>query len=161
MVVLVVVGAGAAVAGAVALLARRWPAIEAPRISGEKLAEEVEQHPKLAGHLRRHFNPKTETGIALIVATAIVGGAEVVLAAASGGDVGGAPAVRAMPAGAPKPAGVAGVVAVGATDVAAAVLAGTEPGTLEPGTVELVSSGGAAQAKTGRSVTMPATSTLV
>ncbi len=77
MILLFVVGAGAAVAGAVALLARRWPAIEAPRVSGGKLAEEVVQHPKLADHLRRHFNPKTETGIALTIATAVVGAAAV------------------------------------------------------------------------------------
>ena len=77
MIVLLVVGAGAAVAGAVALLARRWPAIEAPRVSGGKLADEVVQHPKLADHLRHHFNPKTETGIALTIATAVVGAAAV------------------------------------------------------------------------------------
>jgi undecaprenyl-diphosphatase len=77
MVVLLVVGAGAAVAGAVALLARKWPAIEAPRLSGEKLAVEVERHPRLADHLRRRFNPKTETGITLTIATAIATGAAV------------------------------------------------------------------------------------
>lgn len=77
MVLVIVVGAGVAVGGLVALLARRWPAIEAPRVSGEKIAEEVIEHPKLAHHLRRHFDPKTETGIALSFATAIVGAAVV------------------------------------------------------------------------------------
>ncbi|HVE19906.1 MAG TPA: phosphatase PAP2 family protein [Ilumatobacteraceae bacterium] len=72
MVVLIVVGAGAAVAGFVALLARRWPVIEAPSVSGQTLTAEVDKHPKLADHLRRHFNPKTETGIALSVATSVV-----------------------------------------------------------------------------------------
>lgn len=63
--------------GVIALLARRWPQVEAPRISGEKIASEVKQHPRLASHLRRHFNPKTETGVALTVATAVVGAAAV------------------------------------------------------------------------------------
>jgi len=77
VILVIVIGAGAAVAGLVALLARRWPVIEAPRVSGEKLAEEVVQHPKLAVHLRRRYNPKTETGVALTIATAVVGAAAV------------------------------------------------------------------------------------
>ena len=75
MVVVIVIATGTLVAGAVALLARRWPALQAPRVSGDKIAEEVVTHPKLAGHLRRHFDPQTETGIALIVGTVVVGGA--------------------------------------------------------------------------------------
>jgi len=41
-------------------------------VSAETIAKEVTRHPGLAGHLRHHFNPKTETGVALITATAIV-----------------------------------------------------------------------------------------
>ena len=37
------------------------------------------RHPGLAGHLRHHFDPKTETGVALIIATAIVGVAAVAI----------------------------------------------------------------------------------
>lgn len=77
MVVLVVLGVGVAAAGVVALLARRWPAVEAPRVSDETIVAEVQHHPKLADHLRRHFNPKTETGVALTAATALVVGAAV------------------------------------------------------------------------------------
>ena len=77
MVVVIVLGAGVAVAGAVALLARRWPALEAPRLSDETIVEEVQHHPRLADHLRRHFNPKTETGVALTAATVLVVGAAV------------------------------------------------------------------------------------
>ncbi len=73
MILMLVVGVGAAVATIVALLARKWPAIEAPRVSGETIAEEVGRRPKLATHLRRHFDPQTETGVALITATAVVG----------------------------------------------------------------------------------------
>jgi membrane-associated phospholipid phosphatase len=61
----------------VALLARHWPAIEAPRVAGPTIVAEVEHHPKLADHLRRHFNPKTETGIALSAATVVVTAAAV------------------------------------------------------------------------------------
>ena len=77
MVVVIVLGAGVAVAGAVALLARRWPALEAPRLSDETIVEEVQHHPRLADHLRRHFNPNTETGVALTAATVLVVGAAV------------------------------------------------------------------------------------
>jgi membrane-associated phospholipid phosphatase len=73
MVVMLAVVAGAVVGGTVALLARRWPAIEAPRVSAPTIAQKVDEHPKFADHLRRHFNPKTETGVALIVATIAVG----------------------------------------------------------------------------------------
>jgi undecaprenyl-diphosphatase len=72
MVVMIVVMAGAVAGGAVALLARRWPAVEAPRVSTPKIVEEVETHPKVADHLRRPFNPKTETGVALTIATVAV-----------------------------------------------------------------------------------------
>jgi len=41
-------------------------------VSAKTIAKEVTRHPGLAGHLRHHFNPKTETGVALITATAIV-----------------------------------------------------------------------------------------
>jgi undecaprenyl-diphosphatase len=65
------------VAGLVALLARRWPAIQAPRVPEPAIVEKVEEHPKFAHHLRRHFDPKTGTGIALIIATVVVGAAAV------------------------------------------------------------------------------------
>ena len=77
MILLLTIGAGAAVAGIVGLVARRWPQVEAPRVSGETIVEEVKRHPGLAGHLRHHFNPKTETGIALTIAVALVVGAAV------------------------------------------------------------------------------------
>ena len=77
MIVLLVLGTGVAVAGLVALAARRWPAIEAPSVSSDTIADEVEERPKLARHLRRHYDPKTETGVALITATALVAGAAV------------------------------------------------------------------------------------
>lgn len=60
-----------------ALLARRWPAIEAPKVAGSTIVEEVVQHPEFAHRLRRHFDPKTGTGIALTIATAAVGAAAV------------------------------------------------------------------------------------
>ncbi len=69
--------AGAVVGGTVALLARRWPAIAAPRVSAPQIAEKVDDHPKVASHLRRHFDPKTETGVALTIATVAVGAAAV------------------------------------------------------------------------------------
>lgn len=75
---LVVVGAaGLVVGGAVSVLARRWPQIEAPKIGGDAIVDEIVRHPKLADHLRHHFDPRTETGVALSVATAIVAGAAV------------------------------------------------------------------------------------
>ena len=77
MVLILVAGAGVAVGGLVALAAKRWPKIEAPRVSGETIAKEVVRHPGLAGHLRHHFNPKTETGVALIIASVAVGVAAV------------------------------------------------------------------------------------
>ncbi len=61
----------------VALLAIRWPSTPDPHVSGGTITKEVVRHPGLAGHLRHHFNPKTETGVALIIATAVVGGAAV------------------------------------------------------------------------------------
>jgi membrane-associated phospholipid phosphatase len=73
MVVMIAVIAGAVVGGTVALLARRWPAIGAPRVAAPTIAQGVEQHPKFADHLRRHFDPKTETGVALTIATVAVG----------------------------------------------------------------------------------------
>ncbi len=72
MVVLLVFGAGAAVAGTVSLLARRWPAIEAPRVAGETIVHEVRKHPGIAVHFRRRFDPTTETGVALTVASIVV-----------------------------------------------------------------------------------------
>jgi preprotein translocase subunit Sec61beta len=77
MILLLTVGAGAAVAGIMRLAARRWPQVEAPRVSGETIVDEVKRHPGLAGHLRHHFNPKTETGIALTISVALVIGAAV------------------------------------------------------------------------------------
>jgi membrane-associated phospholipid phosphatase len=70
-------GAGVVVGGVIGLLARRWPQVEAPRIAGATIVDEVERHPRLADHLRRHFNPRTETGVALSVAVATVAGAAV------------------------------------------------------------------------------------
>ncbi len=77
MVVVIAVIAGAVVGGAVALLARRWPAIAAPQVSAPTIAEQDEQHPKFADHLRRRFDPKTETGVALTIATVVVGAAAI------------------------------------------------------------------------------------
>jgi membrane-associated phospholipid phosphatase len=77
MAVVIAVAAGLVVAGVVALLARRWPAIEAPRVSEPKIAQKVEAHPGVAQHLQRHFDPKTETGVALIIASVAVGVAAV------------------------------------------------------------------------------------
>ncbi len=77
MVVVIVLGGGLAAAGLVLLLAGRWPAVAAPRVSAEKIVEVVEHHSGLARHLRRHYDPKTETGVALGVATALVAAAAV------------------------------------------------------------------------------------
>ena len=73
----IVFGAGVVFGVGVLLLAMRWPVIEAPRLSGETIVEEVRRHPGLAGHLRHHFDPKKETGIALIIATSVVATAAV------------------------------------------------------------------------------------
>jgi undecaprenyl-diphosphatase len=77
MVLVFVVGTGLAVGIAVALLARRWPVIAAPKVSGETIATGVVEHPKFADHFRKRFDPKTETGIALIIATTLVLGSTV------------------------------------------------------------------------------------
>jgi undecaprenyl-diphosphatase len=77
MVVVLAVAAGSVVAGLVAALAKRWPQVAAPRVSTETIEEGVETHPQVAHHLRRHFDPQTQTGVALIVATAAVGAAAV------------------------------------------------------------------------------------
>ena len=77
MVLAFVIGAGLAVGVAVALLARRWPVIAAPKVSGETIATGVVEHPKFADHFRKRFDPKTETGIALIIATTLVLGSTV------------------------------------------------------------------------------------
>jgi membrane-associated phospholipid phosphatase len=77
MVILLTIGAGVVVGGLVALLASRWPSAQAPHVSASTITKEVTRHPGLAGHLRHHFNPKPETGVALITATAIVGAAAV------------------------------------------------------------------------------------
>jgi len=69
MVLIFVVGAGVAVGATVALLARRWPVIAAPKVSGDTIADEVAEHPESADHVRKHFDPKTATGVALILAT--------------------------------------------------------------------------------------------
>jgi undecaprenyl-diphosphatase len=70
---LVVVGAaGLAVGISVCLLARRWPKLEAPKIDADTIVDEVVRHPKLADHLRHHFDPRTETGVALSIAVAAV-----------------------------------------------------------------------------------------
>lgn len=71
MVLFAVIGIGAAVSAIVALAAHRWPAIEAPRVSVETIVDKVDKHPTMAHHLRTHFDPKTETGVALISATAV------------------------------------------------------------------------------------------
>jgi len=72
VIILLTIGAGVVVGGAVALLASRWPSAQDPHVSAKTIAKEVTRHPGLAGHLRHHFNPRTETGVALITATAIV-----------------------------------------------------------------------------------------
>jgi membrane-associated phospholipid phosphatase len=72
MVLIFVLGAGLVVGAAVALLARRWPAIAAPKVSGETIATGVVEHPKFADHFRKRFDPKTETGVALIIGTSLV-----------------------------------------------------------------------------------------
>jgi membrane-associated phospholipid phosphatase len=77
MVILLTIGAGVVVGGMVALLAVRWPATPDPHVSEGTITKEVVRHPGLAGHLRHHFDPKTETGVALIVASALVGAAAV------------------------------------------------------------------------------------
>jgi undecaprenyl-diphosphatase len=77
MVVVIAIAAGVVAGGVVALAARRWPAIEAPRVSEPTIAQEVEEHPGFANHLRRHFNPKTQTGVSLIIASIAVGAAAV------------------------------------------------------------------------------------
>lgn len=72
---MLVLGAGAAAAAVIACAARRWPVIEAPHVRAATIAGEIERHDHLAAHLRRHPDPRTETGVALSVATAIaVGG---------------------------------------------------------------------------------------
>jgi membrane-associated phospholipid phosphatase len=75
MLFVVVGAAGLAVGGAVCLLARRWPQIEAPKVGADTIVDEVIRHPKLADHLRHHFNPRTETGVALSIAVAAVAAA--------------------------------------------------------------------------------------
>jgi len=72
MVVAVMLGVAGVVGVGVVLLARRWPVIEAPQVAPATIAEEVDRHPTLRHHLRRHYDPKKETGAALIVATALV-----------------------------------------------------------------------------------------
>jgi undecaprenyl-diphosphatase len=70
---LVVVGAaGLAVGGVVYALASRWPRIEAPKVDASLIVDEVRRHPRLADHFRRHFDPRTETGIALSIAVGVV-----------------------------------------------------------------------------------------
>ncbi|MFT3855748.1 MAG: phosphatase PAP2 family protein [Ilumatobacteraceae bacterium] len=64
--------AAIAVGGIVTALAGRWPVIEAPRAAPATVAEEIRAHPSLWRHLRRHYDPRTQTGIALTVASAVV-----------------------------------------------------------------------------------------
>jgi undecaprenyl-diphosphatase len=77
MVILLTIGAGVLVGGFVAILAARWPSTPEPHVSGATITDEVVRHPGLAGHLRHHYNPRTETGLALIVATAVIAAAAV------------------------------------------------------------------------------------
>jgi len=79
MLILLTIGVGVVVGGVVALVATRWPSAQDPHMSGATITKEVTRHPGLAGHFRHHFNPKTETGIALIAATALVGGAAIII----------------------------------------------------------------------------------
>jgi undecaprenyl-diphosphatase len=72
VVLLIDLGSGVALAVVVLLLARRWPEIVAPHLSGETIVQEVKRHPGLAGYLRHRFDPKKATGIALIIATSVV-----------------------------------------------------------------------------------------
>jgi undecaprenyl-diphosphatase len=65
---------GVAVVGGtiVGFLARRWPAVQAPRVSGETIVKGVESHPRLAARLRTRFDPTKEAGKALTIATIAV-----------------------------------------------------------------------------------------
>jgi len=72
MVFLLTIGAGLVVGGVAALVATRWPSAQDPHVSGATITKEVATHPGLAHHLRHHFDPRTETGVALIAATAFV-----------------------------------------------------------------------------------------
>ena len=68
----VVVAAGLAVGALVTLLARRWPAVEAPRVPPATIGEEVHRHPRAAQVLEEQAGPRTLTGVALTVAAVIV-----------------------------------------------------------------------------------------
>lgn len=72
MVVVVMLGVGVVVGVLIALIARRWPVLEAPRVAQATVADGVQEHRSLWRHLRRHYDPRTETGVALIAASAMV-----------------------------------------------------------------------------------------
>jgi undecaprenyl-diphosphatase len=72
LVIGVVVAAGVAVGAVVTLLAVKWPAIEAPRVSSSTVVEEVQRHPHAAQVVEERVEPTTLTGLALTVAAALV-----------------------------------------------------------------------------------------
>lgn len=77
MLLTLVAGTGIVVGGLVVLLSRKWPKIEAPRLAGETIVHQVRERPRLARHLRHHFNPRTEAGVALTIATVVVSAATI------------------------------------------------------------------------------------
>lgn len=77
MVVVILLAAAVATGVAVTALATRWPVVEAPRMAPPTVAEEVRSHPAVWRRLRRRYDPRTETGVALIVASAVVVGGAV------------------------------------------------------------------------------------
>ena len=62
MVLVFVIGTGLVVGTVVALAARRWPVIAAPKVSGDTIVEGVSGAPEVRRHFRKRFDPKTETG---------------------------------------------------------------------------------------------------
>ena len=72
VVVAVMLGVAAGVGILVAAVASRWPSIEAPRVAPVTVAAQVDEHPGLLRHLRRHYDPRTQTGVALIAGSAVV-----------------------------------------------------------------------------------------
>jgi hypothetical protein len=55
MVVVVMLGVGVVVGVLIALIARRWPVLEAPRVAQATVADGVQEHRSLWRHLRRHY----------------------------------------------------------------------------------------------------------
>ncbi len=72
VVVACVAAVGAVVGTAVALVARRWPAVGAPKVQEATVTAEVHRHPRLATFLAQRRDPSAITGLALTVAVAVV-----------------------------------------------------------------------------------------